>query len=55
MKTEFVFSAQGQGLAGTIKVTTSGEICTMQAIAQQLRLTSGAPLPAAQVTLNPAP
>lgn len=55
VKTEFVFKAQGQGLAGTIKVTTSGEICTMMAIQQQLRLTSNAPLPAAQVTLDPAP
>jgi len=55
VKTEFVFTAQGQGLAGTIKIATSGDICTMQAILQQLRLTSNAPLPAAQVTLNPAP
>ena len=53
--TEIVFTAQGQGLAGTIKITTSGDICTMQAILHQLRLTSGAPLPAAQVTLDPAP
>jgi hypothetical protein len=55
VRTEFVFASDGQGLAGTIKVTTSGDICTMQAIQQQLRLTSSTPLPAAQVTLDPAP
>jgi ABC-type Fe3+-hydroxamate transport system substrate-binding protein len=55
VKTEFVFKAQGQGLAGTLKTTTSGEICTMMAVLHQLRLTSSAPLPAAQVTLDPAP
>ena len=32
VKTEFVFKAQGQGLAGTIKTTTSGEICVMMAV-----------------------
>ena len=53
--TEIVFTAQGQGLAGTIRITTSSDICTMQAILHQLRLTSNAPLPAAQVTLDPAP
>jgi len=56
VKTEFVFrsSAQG-GLAGTVATTTSGEICDMMAIEHSLRLTANAPLPAAQVTLNPAP
>lgn len=53
--TAFVFSAAGQGLAGTLKVTTSGQVCNMLAIQQQLRLTSGAPLPASQVTLDRAP
>ncbi|HEY3334204.1 MAG TPA: hypothetical protein VGK16_03115 [Candidatus Limnocylindrales bacterium] len=53
--TEFVFTAAGQGLAGTVKVTTSGGVCNMMAIQQQLRLTSSAPLPAAQVTLTTAP
>jgi hypothetical protein len=55
VKTEFVFKPNGQGLAGTIKTTTSGQVCNMMAILQQLRLTSNAPLPAAQVTLDPAP
>lgn len=49
------FAAAGQGLAGTLKITTTGDVCTMQAIPQVLRLTSDAPLPADQVTLTPAP
>jgi hypothetical protein len=53
--TDFVFTAAGQGLAGTMTVTTSGQVCNMMAIQQQLRLTSNAPLPAAQVTLTRAP
>ena len=48
------FAAAGQGLAGTLDITTSGDICTMQAIPQVLRLTSDAPLPADQVMLVPA-
>ncbi|HEU0243658.1 MAG TPA: hypothetical protein VFQ75_07100 [Candidatus Limnocylindrales bacterium] len=55
VSTEFVFTAAGQGLAGTMKVTTTGGVCNMMAIQQQLRLTSNAPLPAAQVTLDRAP
>ena len=54
-RTEITFQAAGQGLAGTLKVTTEGDICIMIAIGHQLRLTSGTPLPAAQVTLEPAP
>jgi hypothetical protein len=38
-----------------MKVTTTGGVCNMMAIQQQLRLTSNAPLPAAQVTLDRAP
>ena len=53
-RTEIIFKAAGQGLAGTLKVTTGGDICIMIAVAHQLRLTSGEPLPAAQVTLEPA-
>jgi len=54
-RTEITFQAAGQGLAGTLKVTTEGDICILIAIAHQLRLTSNEPLPAAQVTLEPAP
>lgn len=55
VNTVITFTSSGQGLAGTIKVTTSGQVCNMMAIQQVLRLTSNAPLPADQVTLNPAP
>ena len=54
-RTEITFQAAGQGLAGTLKITTEGDMCIMIAIAHQLRLTSNEPLPAAQVTLEPAP
>jgi hypothetical protein len=54
-RTEITFKAAGQGLAGTLKVDTEGDICIMIAVAHQLRLTSGEPLPAAQVTLEPTP
>ena len=54
VRTEITFKAAGQGLAGTLKVETSGEICIMIAIPHQLRLTAATPLPAAQVTLEPA-
>ena len=54
-RTEITFQAAGQGLAGTLKITTEGDVCIMIAIAHQLRLTSNEPLPAAQVTLEPAP
>ena len=44
-----------RGSPGTLKVTTEGDICIMIAIGHQLRLTSERrPLPAAQVTLEPA-
>jgi hypothetical protein len=55
VRTEIVFTAAGQGLAGTIKTTTTGQVCDMMAIQHQLRLTAATPLPAAQVTLEPAP
>jgi hypothetical protein len=55
VKTTITFKAAGQGLAGTLKVETSGDICIMIAIPHQLRLTAATPLPAAQVTLEPAP
>lgn len=55
VRTEITFKAAGQGLAGTLKIETSGEICIMIAIPHQLRLTAATPLPAAQVTLEPAP
>ena len=54
-RTEITFQAAGQGLAGTLEITTEGDMCIMIAIAHQLRLTSNEPLPAAQVTLEPAP
>ena len=54
-RTEISFKAAGQGLAGTLRITTEGDMCIMIAIAHQLRLTSNEPLPAAQVTLEPAP
>jgi hypothetical protein len=53
-RTEIVFEAAGAGLDGTISIATEGDMCIMIAIAHQLRLTSDAPLPAAQVTLQPA-
>ena len=52
-RTEITFTSAGQGLAGTLKITTEGDICIMIAIGHQLRLTSSTPLPAAQVTLEP--
>jgi hypothetical protein len=55
VRTEITFRAAGQGLAGTLKVTTSGEMCIMIAIPHQLRLTAATPLPAAQVRLEQAP
>ena len=54
-RTEITFQAAGQGLAGTLEITTEGDMCIMIAIAHQLRLTSNEPLPAAQVTLESAP
>ena len=54
-RTDITFQAAGQGLAGTLMITTEGDMCIMIAIAHQLRLTSSEPLPAAQVTLEPAP
>jgi hypothetical protein len=54
-RTEITFAAAGQGLAGTIRIATEGDMCIMLAVAHQLRLTSNEPLPAAQVTLESAP
>jgi hypothetical protein len=54
-RTEITFTAAGQGLAGTIRIATAGDMCIMLAVAHQLRLTSNEPLPAAQVTLESAP
>jgi hypothetical protein len=51
-RTEITFKAAGQGLAGTLRITTEGDMCIMIAVAHQLRLTSNEPLPAAQVTLE---
>lgn len=55
VQTVFTFKAAGQGLSGNMATTTGSEVCTMMAIQHQLRLTSGEPLPAAQVTFSPAP
>ena len=55
VRTEITFKPAGQGLAGTLRITTGGDICIMIAIPHQLRLTAATPLPAAQVTLEPAP
>ena len=54
MRTEIVFKAAGAGPGRHDQIATEGDICIMIAIAHQLRLTSDAPLPAAQVTLQPA-
>ena len=54
-RTDITFKAAGQGLAGTLRITTEGDMCIMIAVAHQLRLTSSEPLPAAQVTLETAP
>jgi hypothetical protein len=54
-RTEIAFQAAGQGLAGTLRITTEGDMCIMIAVAHQLRLTSNEPLPAAQVTLEQVP
>jgi hypothetical protein len=53
--TEFSFVARGQGLVGTVRTTTTGQVCDMMAIQHVLRLTMTAPMPAALVTLDPAP
>ena len=53
-RTDITFRAAGQGLAGTLRIATEGDMCIMIAVAHQLRLTSSEPLPAAQVTLEPA-
>jgi hypothetical protein len=55
VRTEITFTPAGQGLAGTLEITTEGDMCVMIAIAHQLRLTAATPLPAAQVTLEPVP
>jgi hypothetical protein len=52
-KTEIVFDAQGDGLAGTIRIETSGDICVMLAVPHLLRLTTTGPMPAASVSLEP--
>jgi hypothetical protein len=52
--TEIVFDPAGEGLAGTLDIETSGDMCIMLAVPHQLRLTSANPLPADKVTLEPA-
>lgn len=55
VKTEIEFAARGQGLAGTIKTQTTGEVCVMMAVQHLLELKLNTPVPAASVTLEPAP
>jgi hypothetical protein len=53
--TTIEFVGQGDGLAGTLAIETSGEMCVMLAVPHLLRLTTNGPMPAASVTLEPAP
>jgi hypothetical protein len=52
-QTDIDFAAAGDGLAGTLRVRTSGDVCVMLAVPHLLRMTMNAPTPADQVTLTP--
>ena len=54
-ETTIDFAAQGDGLAGTLAIQTTGDVCVMMAVPHLLRLTTNVPMPAASVTLQPAP
>jgi len=54
-ETTIDFAAQGDGLAGTLRIATSGDVCVMLAVPHLLRLTTNVPMPAASVTLTPVP
>ena len=51
-ETDIDFAAQGQGLAGTLRIQTTGDVCVMMAVPHLLRLTTNVPMPAASVTLE---
>ena len=55
VQTTIEFAAEGQGLKGTLAVETSGEMCVMMAVPHLLELKTEGPMPAASVTLEPAP
>lgn len=52
--TDIEFAAAGTGLAGTLRIETSGDVCVMLAVPHVLQLTTSVPVPAASVTLTPA-
>jgi len=51
--TTIEFAAQGDGLAGTLQIQATGDVCVMMAVPHLLRLTTNVPMPADQVTLTP--
>ncbi len=53
--TDIEFTAAGTGLAGTIKIQTSGDVCVMMAVPHLLQLTTNVPMPAASVSFVTAP
>jgi hypothetical protein len=52
-RTEIEFAAAGEGLKGTLKITTTGDMCIMLAVPHVLRLTTIGAMPAGTVTLEP--
>ena len=52
--TQIDFAAQGDGLAGTLQIETSGDVCVMMAVPHLLRLTTNVPVPAETVSLESA-
>ncbi len=53
--TRIDIAASGTGLAVTIRTTTTGVTCDAIGVAHAVRLTASGPLPAASVTVSPAP
>lgn len=53
VQTTIEFAAAGDGLAGTLRIETEGDVCVMMAVPHLLRLTMNAPTPADTVTLTP--
>ena len=54
-ETDIEFTAADAGLAGTIQIETSGDVCVMMAVPHLLELRLNTPIPADLVTLEPAP
>ena len=51
-ETSIDFATQGNGLAGELRIETSGDVCVAMAVPHLLRLTTNVPMPAASVTLE---